>query len=297
MLIAVQCMLVLAFAWATFLELALTLPVKVGPGGYTGEDSDHAMCLDRMPWPYQLLVSDARGLDNEQVDEGRRGNSMPWWHRDAGAPIGGFGYKTTWIAVKAREPEEIAEALGLIETRPLDWVAGTDLAYKHGVYVTPRLGDWTLAHGGDGLHHPFESDGTYGARAPWLGALSARLGEVQYFHTHRVPDDHQWAIAIDGEVLREFDCCGMTGEFHGRGEPTAAERAIGKGTRIFPEDTSDWTDAEWDAFYETVPSEWDVMRIAGIWSIDPSTLRNEEVTGDGVFGEVRRAVSETGADR
>ncbi len=214
---------------------------------------------------------------------------MPRWHRDSGVPMGGFGYKTTWIAVKGRhDPEEIAEALGLIEPRPLDWITGTDLAYKHGVYVAPRIGGWTLAHGSDGLYHTFEAADAYGeARACWLGMLSARLGEVQYFHTHRVSEDHQWAIAIDGDVLREFDCCGMTGEFHGRGEPTAAERAIGKGTHKLPEDSSDWTEEEWEALFKTVPSERDVMRIAGIWSIDPSTLRNEDIAGDGIFGEVR----------
>ena len=54
--IAAVCVLVLAVASATLLELVLTLLVKVGTGVYTGEDSDHAMWLALMPWTIGLWV-------------------------------------------------------------------------------------------------------------------------------------------------------------------------------------------------------------------------------------------------
>lgn len=176
---------------------------------------------------------------------------MPGWHRVSEAPIGGLAFKTAWIAGKGRDHGRVAEALGLIEPRLLDWTTGTDLAYKHGVYVVPRFGGWTLAHGGD-LDRPFESVGEDKARVPWLTALSAKLGEVYCYCTHRAAEEHHWAITVDGELRREYDCCGVTGEFHASGEPTAAERAIGKGARASQESTSDWTDEDWDTSFETV---------------------------------------------
>jgi SAM-dependent methyltransferase len=54
LLITVACLFVLIVAGATFLELCLTLLVKVGPGGYTGEDDDHTAWLHLMPWTIGL---------------------------------------------------------------------------------------------------------------------------------------------------------------------------------------------------------------------------------------------------
>lgn len=217
------------------------------------------------------------------MDKGGQDGSLPRWHRDSGVPRGGFGFKTAWIAVRDRDPAQVAEALELTQARPMDWVTGTDLAYKRGVYVAPRLGAWTLAHG-DLFRTCLSPE--HDELSPWLVQLSRALGEVQSFHTHRVSEAHQWAYAIDGDLRRAYATCGMTGEDHSIGEPTDAERAIGKGIRTMPEDVSEWTDEDWDAFNKTVPNELDVMKIAERWSIDPSAIRNEDVRGDGVYGEL-----------
>jgi len=56
LLIVARCVLGVAVVWVTFLELALTLLVKVGPGGYTGEDGDYALWRDLMPWTIGLWI-------------------------------------------------------------------------------------------------------------------------------------------------------------------------------------------------------------------------------------------------
>ena len=59
----------------------------------------------------------------------------------------GFGYKTAWIAVRDRTPEQVADALELTGRRGASFAAGTDAAYKQGVFVAAPIGLWTLAHG------------------------------------------------------------------------------------------------------------------------------------------------------
>ena len=56
LLITIACLFVLTVAGATFLELCLTFLVKVGPGGYTGYDDDHALWLDLMPWTIGMWI-------------------------------------------------------------------------------------------------------------------------------------------------------------------------------------------------------------------------------------------------
>jgi hypothetical protein len=56
LLVAVQCVLVVVVAYATFLELALTFLAKVGSGGYTGEDGDYALWRDLMSWTVGLWI-------------------------------------------------------------------------------------------------------------------------------------------------------------------------------------------------------------------------------------------------
>jgi hypothetical protein len=49
--------------------------------------------------------------------------------------VTGFAYKTSWLAVRDRTVEQVAEALELHDRELTDGAAGTDRAYEYGVYV------------------------------------------------------------------------------------------------------------------------------------------------------------------
>ena len=88
----------------------------------------------------------------------------------------GFGYKTSWIAVRDRTASQVAEALGLTRFRTMAFREGTELGYAAGLYVAPPYEGWTLAHG---RALTAGIDPTSPAFVDWLARLSRTLGEVQ----------------------------------------------------------------------------------------------------------------------
>lgn len=168
----------------------------------------------------------------------------------------GFGGKQAWLAVAGDEPEAVLEALGLRDLGTVPWRDGLDLAHltDDRVAITPPLpgagGTWVLAAGRH-LMNP----------GPDVVALSAALGtEVQYFATHRVTELHRWQRADKGDLLRAFGFVGQTGAVTSWfGTPDQAERDAGLPAELDPEAS-------------VLVAERDVFRVAGAWSIDPTTL-------------------------
>ena len=195
----------------------------------------------------------------------------------------GFSYKTAWLAARDRTPEQVADALELHEREVLDWATGTERAYRCGIYVAAPVPGWTLAHGRMDL--PAGLDETEETFPRWLREMSLRLGEVQFFRNERVPDFHTWAWARDGEVLRAYSYLGEHGEVKlFIGAPTTAEIEIGKGTGNPESANETWTDDDWDLWWQTTPSESDVMAIAGRWSVDPRIIEDATMARPGIFG-------------
>jgi len=58
-----------------------------------------------------------------------------------------FGPRTAWLALDTTDTEAVATALGLREVQAATWAEGIDAASRASVFVTPPLGDWTLAVG------------------------------------------------------------------------------------------------------------------------------------------------------
>ncbi|NUP47418.1 MAG: hypothetical protein HOW97_08895 [Catenulispora sp.] len=196
----------------------------------------------------------------------------------------GFAYKTSWIAVRNSSAELVADALGMVERGIVPFDAGTDAAYAAGVYVAPPIGEWTLAHG-RGLFF-IDTETADSVFASWLADLSGKLGEVQFFSNYRVPECHEWALAIDGRLIRAYGWLGERFEVtRFVGEPTSIEHALGIGIRNLGEDIDDWSDEDYATFSATTPTESDVMKVAGAWSLDPSRIRDEDVPGYGVLGD------------
>jgi hypothetical protein len=189
----------------------------------------------------------------------------------------GFGPKQAWLAVREGEAEAVAEALGLRDLGPVPWRSGVDLAYltDDRLVLTPLLpgaggAPWLLVAGRWLLlqaDHPVD-----------VGALSATLGtEVQFFATYRVGELHRWARARDGRLVRSFGFRGEDGEVTDwRGEPDEAETAMG-----LPAEAPDviggaGAGAGWS---EILVAEHDVMRLAGAWSVDPTSLDGRPAPG------------------
>jgi hypothetical protein len=100
-----------------------------------------------------------------------------------------------------------------------------------------------------------------------VGLSAALHTEVQYFATHRVTELHRWQRAVDGALVRAFGYVGQTGEVTSwRGEPDPAEREAGLPAVLDPDTT-------------VLVGENDVLRVAGAWSIDPSTLSGRPAPG------------------
>lgn len=178
--------------------------------------------------------------------------------------MAGFGYKQAWLAVRDVEPAALIDALGLRDLGPVPWREGVDLAYltDDRLVLTPPLpgardARWVLAPGRWLVLGDVPVD---------VAGLSATLRtEVQLFVSHRVSELHRWERAVDGVLVRAFEYIGEAGEVTmWRGDPDDAERALGlQGT----------------AESDILVGEDDVMRLAGAWSVDPSSLEGRPAPG------------------
>jgi hypothetical protein len=196
-----------------------------------------------------------------------------------------FGFKTTWLAVRDRPAEAVADALRLESRETLPWDAGVERAYRQGVFVTPPVRGWILAHGRLDLL-PLPSGVPDPGFPEWLTDLSRRLGDVQVFANERGWGHHAWAKASNGVIERAFAVSdGTLPTFIGLVTP--AEREINRGVRTFTEEEArSWDDAQWDAWHESTPSEFDVLKIAARWSIDPTAIDPAETTAPGIYARI-----------
>jgi hypothetical protein len=207
-----------------------------------------------------------------------------------------FGPKMAWLALDTNDTEAVAAALGLREPQYATWAEGIAAAARTSVFVTPPLGDWTLAVGA-ALFPPERPETLV---KPLLEQLSGQFGDAQYFCTHQDAELHGWARAIEGRLVRGFawlgqkrltlwDEGGHTREERDLGfRLPPAERApdIATGIRR-PTDRISVPAAE-----TAVPDEASVLQLASLWSINPTTLDAqfmEPMTG--LLGHVARVES------
>jgi hypothetical protein len=165
-----------------------------------------------------------------------------------------FGYKCAWLAIKTEDSQAVVGALGLQNLRKSGWQKGVDAAYRGEVFVTPPIRGWLLALS---FSLPEIADKTRPDRlSPLVSGLLTKFPEVQYFGTHRVVEYHGWLRATKGEIVRRYAFLGDRGEtLCDEGKRTDEETKLG-------------------LIYNAskFPNEQQVMRLAGAWSIDPSSL-------------------------
>lgn len=177
-----------------------------------------------------------------------------------------FGYKSSWLAINDRAAGDVADALRLGQTQSVSWPDGVRIAYAGGVLVTPAILGWTFAVASAGSVLPDPSSPGF---VDWLARLSQRLGLVQYFATYRVVELHAWARAEHGVVDRLYCYLGESGSVVADvGARTPAEVELGIASP-----------AGRGADRGGPPDEGAVMRLAGLWSVDPSQLDGVNVPG------------------
>jgi len=209
-----------------------------------------------------------------------RASASPQSAADSSSTPVSFAYKTAWFAVKSNDSVVVAKALGLKGQRPVSWKTGIDTAYddsQSSIFVTPPIHGWVLAVGRKFLFLP-PNEG------PMLFSLSRQFTEAQFFATMRISDAYMWERAQNGELACSFDY--GDGEIHRHGNASAVEKEIG--LRFFD---SESPDAKTPGYYDlkdlNFPDEEDVLKVAALWSVDPSQLDQEkDLASTGILGSL-----------
>lgn len=167
-----------------------------------------------------------------------------------------FGYKASWLCVKADSPEAVIEKLGLKNAVKSSWKYGF-ANLNFGTFVSPVLDGRVLVIGW-GYDIVTEDS----ARLDEVGAM---FPDVQFFSSHRVSDYYTWVRYIDGVKVRAYGYCGGDGEvFANEGEPTPEEQALGF-VNFMPDSEADWDEYDF-------PDEETVVKIAAAWGINTLKL-------------------------
>ena len=183
-----------------------------------------------------------------------------------------FGCSMAWLAIRSTDPQEVIETLGLIEPTPCNWNSGIGAVYDDRlsathVFVSPPLKGWTFVVGLP-LPHPV-GRGFVDKSTPLLVDLGGRFAEVQYFFSYPPIDFYAWARVRDGRLVRAFAVTDE-GIAWNKGRPSKEERSLG--LKLF--ELRGVQGRKGDAGGEMIlhPTEDHVMRLAHLWSLDPTAL-------------------------
>ncbi len=223
-----------------------------------------------------------------------------------------FGPRVAWLALDCTDTEAVARALDLRGARDATWAEGVEAAYRSAAFVTPPLGDWTLAVS----TALFPPDRVEVFVKPLLERLSRQFGDAQYFCTQRDLELHAWARR-KGQLVRGYGWLGQRGlTLWDEGARTKEERDLGfhffdpssicespkhgsKGERdrdahIMKGPLPVVKPSEGGARKDPpVPDESCVMQLALLWSVDPTILdRAYKEPAMGLLGSVPWARAE-----
>jgi len=183
-----------------------------------------------------------------------------------------FGCSMAWLAVRADDPQELIDALGLEAASPCNWNSGIGAVYDDWlgasrVFVSPPVDGWVFVVG-LALPHPSGS-GFIDKCTPMLVDLGAHFSEAQYFFSYPPIDYFAWAKVKDGRLVRAF-AVSDEGIVWNKGRPTREERSLG--LKLF--ELRGVRGRKGDAGGEIIlyPTEDHLLRLASGWSIDPTTL-------------------------
>lgn len=166
-----------------------------------------------------------------------------------------FGYKTSWLCIRAESSEEVISALGLKNAVHSNWKSG--MSHRDKIFVSPVISGWVLVIGYDTFQG---ADAEVELVA--LAEIAKKFSEVQCFVTHRVVDFHTWAKLANGELVRAYGWFGESGVVYlNKGNITPEEQALGF-DKFIQSDDDDWNSVQF-------PDEVSVIKIAAAWGVDP----------------------------
>jgi hypothetical protein len=179
----------------------------------------------------------------------------------------------SWFTVRSEDIQKVVESFGLLRPKPANWQAGIEWAYQlKGVFVAPPLDGW-IAVVGLGSEDFANPDPVSPAKRR-IESASELFHVSCSFATHRVTEYHHWIRAEEGRVTRCFAYLGERGEvLCNAGAVTPAEQTLSF-AKLPPD--------QWQ------PDESDVMKIASVWSYDPSKLTSSSGRASlGVIGTLQ----------
>lgn len=168
-----------------------------------------------------------------------------------------------WVAVQGVSTESIVNALNLQNLNECTWTEGLVDTGQKSVFISPRIGNWTLIMG-DSLPDPANDiDQCF----HFLSDLSNELGHVQYFSANRALGYHGWAKFYQGKSIRAYAWAGQT--VWNQGEMSSAELKLGATCHQYLEDE----DLSWQEQMDISANNIELIpALAARWSIDPSAI-------------------------
>ena len=184
-------------------------------------------------------------------------------------PMSWGAYKGNWYAFRSDDVEATLAHLGATIVRRANWTSGTAIAWLDNspwTFVPPAIGGWVVVIGKEFL--PTYNDAAMDGWMSRFAALSQHFGEVQFFASHRVSGSVQHAKAVNGGVVRIFDC--QDSQIKEWGDATEAELAVGyaRWQKFKRDDQHVWQSG--DPANVWFGSEQLPFVIASGWSVDPS---------------------------
>ena len=173
----------------------------------------------------------------------------------------------TWMAVKSRNPEDVARSIGLHEPRLC--AVGNALSGLEAdlLFVSPPVNGWVIVMG-DRLPGP---DSDIDRCFRFLTETSERVGHVQYFHGNPMLGHHAWAKVIERQVSRAYVWTGET--TWNQGETSIGEQKCGMHSfDYFADDDEESAYQLWEIVRQNVEQ---LPLLASIWSVDPVALEDE----------------------
>ncbi len=171
-----------------------------------------------------------------------------------------FRRPRTWLAVRSRNPEDVARSMGLGDLHPCACAEALADPDAGRLFVSPPVNGWVVVMGGP-LPDPSEDiDACY----RFLADMSGRLGHLQFFHGNPALGHHAWARLIERKVIRAYAWTGETA--WNQGKPTRAEQKTGMCCFDYLAAGDEESYQQW----EIVGANVDRLPVlASIWSVDP----------------------------
>jgi hypothetical protein len=202
---------------------------------------------------------------------------MPRRLRTTAVSASVFAAPSRWLAIRCQNPHLIQSVLDVQHVRACSWTDALATPFEPRLFISPPVNGWVLVLGCDLPDPADDIDACY----KFLGNLSHKLGEVQFFSRNRAVSHHGWARLDSGKVLRAYMWAGET--LWNQGSATDAERELKLRCLSYTETADVLGLAEREVLAQNTER---VSRLAAAWSIDPTSLDGQVLEAQGIAGDL-----------